>query len=114
MFARATSPHSLSFGRSTHHDVGHLRKGNPTLEDHFKKGFDIEARRITYHCLAMAHIEANLLAQGSQADSQVVNDGGAEPQEVFKVRSYQLEMLEESMKRNIIVAAETGSGKTFM
>ena len=29
-------------------------------------------------------------------------------------RAYQLEMLEESMKRNIIVAAETGSGKTLM
>ncbi len=29
-------------------------------------------------------------------------------------RAYQLEMLEESMKRNIIIAAETGSGKTLM
>ena len=29
-------------------------------------------------------------------------------------RAYQLEMLDESMKRNIIIAAETGSGKTLM
>ena len=29
-------------------------------------------------------------------------------------RAYQLEMLNESMKRNIIIAAETGSGKTLM
>ncbi|CAF9929326.1 MAG: Dicer-like protein 2, partial [Alectoria fallacina] len=30
----------------------------------------------------------------------------------FKPRPYQLEMLEESMRRNIIVAMDTGSGKT--
>ena len=29
-------------------------------------------------------------------------------------RAYQLEMFDESMKRNIIIAAETGSGKTLM
>lgn len=32
----------------------------------------------------------------------------------IKPRSYQTEMLEESLKHNIIVAADTGSGKTFM
>ena len=32
----------------------------------------------------------------------------------FTIRPYQLEMFEQSMKRNIIVAAETGSGKTLM
>ena len=32
----------------------------------------------------------------------------------IKPRAYQLEMLEESLKHNIIVAADTGSGKTHM
>lgn len=58
----------------------------------------------------MAHLETNLI----RTEPQVAQNGGLERQEIFKVRSYQLEMLEESMKRNIIVAAETGSGKTFM
>ncbi|KAH8687850.1 hypothetical protein BGZ60DRAFT_394641, partial [Tricladium varicosporioides] len=31
---------------------------------------------------------------------------------VVRPRSYQYEMLEESLKRNIIVAMDTGSGKT--
>lgn len=29
-----------------------------------------------------------------------------------RLRSYQQEMLEESLKRNVIVAMDTGSGKT--
>jgi ERCC4-related helicase len=32
----------------------------------------------------------------------------------IKPRAYQLEMLEESLKRNIIIAADTGSGKTHI
>jgi superfamily II DNA or RNA helicase len=32
----------------------------------------------------------------------------------IKPRSYQIEMLEESIKHNTIVAADTGSGKTHM
>ena len=32
----------------------------------------------------------------------------------IKPRAYQTEMLEESLKHNIIVAADTGSGKTHM
>lgn len=59
----------------------------------------------------MAHVP---LAQEVHAEPQAAQNGGLERQEVFKIRSYQLEMLEESMKRNIIVAAETGSGKTLM
>ena len=31
-----------------------------------------------------------------------------------KPRAYQLEMLEQSLKQNIIVAMDTGSGKTFI
>ena len=31
-----------------------------------------------------------------------------------KPRSYQIEMLEESLNGNIIIAADTGSGKTHM
>ena len=37
-------------------------------------------------------------------DVTVASDGNLKPKEAFKIRSYQLEMLEESMKRNIIVA----------
>jgi len=66
--------------------------------------------RIIHHWLVMAHLELNLM----RTEPQVAQNGGLGRQEIFKVRSYQLEMLEESMKRNIIVAAETGSGKTFM
>ena len=40
----------------------------------------------------------------------------ADPAEsdMLRPRSYQLEMLEESMKQNIIVAMDTGSGKTHI
>jgi ERCC4-related helicase len=34
--------------------------------------------------------------------------------ERVKLRSYQQEMLDESMKRNVIVAMDTGSGKTHV
>lgn len=36
------------------------------------------------------------------------------PSETFQLRGYQTEMVEESMKANIIVAMDTGSGKTHM
>ena len=34
--------------------------------------------------------------------------------QTFRLRSYQTEMVEESLKGNIIVAMDTGSGKTHM
>lgn len=34
--------------------------------------------------------------------------------ETFRLRDYQAEMVEESMKANIIVVMDTGSGKTLM
>lgn len=34
--------------------------------------------------------------------------------EAFRLRSYQAEMVEESLKANVIVAMDTGSGKTHM
>ncbi len=34
----------------------------------------------------------------------MARDGALKPKEAFEIRSYQLEMLEESLKRNIIVA----------
>jgi type I site-specific restriction endonuclease len=34
--------------------------------------------------------------------------------EPFRLRSYQAEMVEESLRNNIIVAMDTGSGKTHM
>jgi len=36
------------------------------------------------------------------------------PEEPFRLRSYQAEMVEESLSENIIVAMDTGSGKTHM
>lgn len=42
------------------------------------------------------------------------NNGSSDPKDGLHGRAYQYEMLEESMKRNIIIAAETGSGKTLM
>ena len=36
------------------------------------------------------------------------------PSETFQLRGYQAEMVEESMKANIIVVMDTGSGKTHM
>ena len=43
-----------------------------------------------------------------------LSSGDSEPKTALHGRAYQLEMLDESMKRNIIIAAETGSGKTLM
>ena len=34
--------------------------------------------------------------------------------QLFRLRPYQTEMVEESLKGNIIVAMDTGSGKTHM
>ncbi|KAI0591579.1 Dicer-dimer multi-domain protein [Pyrenophora tritici-repentis] len=39
---------------------------------------------------------------------------GASPCETFQLRAYQAEMVEESMKANIIVVMDTGSGKTHI
>ncbi|RMZ74207.1 dicer 2 [Pyrenophora seminiperda CCB06] len=52
-------------------------------------------------------------------DSPMHDDGitpatGASPPETFQLRAYQAEMVEESMKANIIVVMDTGSGKTHI
>jgi ERCC4-related helicase len=36
------------------------------------------------------------------------------PTKTFETRKYQLEMLEESLRRNIIIALDTGAGKTHI
>lgn len=38
----------------------------------------------------------------------------AEAQPVFHTRGYQQELLEESLRSNIIIALDTGSGKTYI
>lgn len=43
--------------------------------------------------------------------SASAGQGDAQP---FVLRSYQAEMIEESLKSNIIVVMDTGSGKTHM
>ena len=52
----------------------------------------------------------NSLSAAECPGGQVIADGRG----TFNPRAYQLEMLEESMLRNIIVAMDTGSGKTLM
>jgi superfamily II DNA or RNA helicase len=43
-----------------------------------------------------------------------LSNGHSETKEGLHGRAYQYEMLTESMERNIIVVADTGSGKTLM
>ncbi|KAI0011677.1 hypothetical protein F4779DRAFT_571644 [Xylariaceae sp. FL0662B] len=48
----------------------------------------------------------------AQIDDSPTEEEQAKDPAVIQARAYQLEMLEESLKRNIIVAMDTGSGKT--
>jgi superfamily II DNA or RNA helicase len=52
-------------------------------------------------------------ANSVAAEDETSVTGGSQD-EPFRLRSYQAEMVEESMKGNIIVAMDTGSGKTHM
>ncbi|KAL7773560.1 hypothetical protein CFE70_003525 [Pyrenophora teres f. teres 0-1] len=45
-------------------------------------------------------------------DDSTATASGASPCETFQLRAYQAEMVEESMRANIIVVMDTGSGKT--
>ncbi|KAI1376087.1 hypothetical protein F4677DRAFT_95475 [Hypoxylon crocopeplum] len=47
-----------------------------------------------------------------QFDDALIEDNKTQDPVVIHAREYQLEMFEESLKRNIIVAMETGTGKT--
>ena len=49
----------------------------------------------------------------SDDSSNANNDGRLRAKDAFKVRSYQLEMLEESMERNIIVAVSGNLPRRF-
>ena len=40
--------------------------------------------------------------------------GDEVPIQIFETRKYQQEMLEESLRRNIIIALDTGAGKTHI
>ena len=46
--------------------------------------------------------------------THIMTDDTTAPQEQLKPREYQLEMLNESLKRNIVIALDTGSGKTLI
>ena len=54
--------------------------------------------------------EDGFFSDQSSLSSLKLSDGSPS----IKPRAYQLEMLEESLKQDIIVAADTGSGKTQM
>lgn len=74
--------------------------------------------------LSLTDKAEGVVHDGSREDDVVENDGVSGEGEdggkvrlqgkVLKPRNYQLEMLGESLKRNIIVAMDTGSGKTHM
>lgn len=52
------------------------------------------------------------------SDAMSLDNGGSTTavlqDEPFRLRSYQAEMVEESMRANIIAVMDTGSGKTHM
>ena len=62
--------------------------------------------------------ETGDLMESSTDNLQPANDAGthmADSHEApFRLRSYQTEMIEESMQSNIICVMDTGSGKTHM
>jgi hypothetical protein len=63
--------------------------------------------------------DSNIFFVWSEMDSLVQDDNEHEalsaiPGEPFQLRGYQAEMVEESMRDNVIVVMDTGSGKTHM
>jgi hypothetical protein len=81
------------------------------------------------NCIFLAVIDVEQHRRSSQltyrsyvnlymASTQHSHDAGAADRAglkgTFRLRSYQAEMVEESLKANIIVAMDTGSGKTHM
>lgn len=69
-----------------------------------------ESKREIVEDLTGENAEDDLLSDQSSLASLNLSDGMPS----IKPRDYQTEMLEESLKHNIIVAADTGSGKTHM
>ena len=62
-----------------------------------------------------------IVASADFSSRSTVSNMGDNPQEVsdttppiFHTRSYQQELLEESLRSNIIIALDTGSGKTHI
>ncbi|KAJ7756484.1 hypothetical protein DFH07DRAFT_820736 [Mycena maculata] len=54
------------------------------------------------------------MADVVSAPNDVANNGNVQSREKFATRGYQQEMLEESLQRNIIIALDTGAGKTHI
>lgn len=57
-------------------------------------------------------IRASWAAAGNQEDDESPGEEGPGNAAKLTSRAYQLEMLEASLKENVIVAMDTGSGKT--
>lgn len=47
-------------------------------------------------------------------DEKAASSEVKQEEQPFRLRSYQYELLEESLTRNTIIALDTGSGKTHM
>lgn len=54
------------------------------------------------------------MATTAQFDGDDMTTSAMSDAQSFALRSYQAEMVEESLTSNIIVAMDTGSGKTHM
>ncbi|KAF9005526.1 hypothetical protein BDQ17DRAFT_1424006 [Cyathus striatus] len=61
----------------------------------------------------MGDLSAVMPSNGSSADGQIPDASGSS-NSIPTARGYQQEMLEESLRRNIVIAIDTGSGKTLI
>ena len=62
------------------------------------------------------HPKSSLVANSTHImTDHIMTDDTAAPQaQILETREYQLEMLNESLKRNIVIALDTGAGKTHI
>lgn len=73
---------------------------------------DVDRRRTAGLLMMMVQTYAALAPKHGSISDMTHNDASVSG--LFEARKYQDEMFRESMKRNIICAMDTGSGKTAM
>ena len=54
------------------------------------------------------------MAAATEVNAVIAINTGSIDMQPFALRSYQAEMVEESLSQNVIVVMDTGSGKTHM